>query len=84
MSTSVAPNGRCHFDPKLMPMPTPGPTSTTDDIQPARKVPGLAFGRATEPRSKSPDPAQRVTKRDVAADLGIPALVSGVLNAISS
>ncbi|KAH8064164.1 hypothetical protein JL720_12962 [Aureococcus anophagefferens] len=56
MSTSVAPNGRCHFDPKLMPMPTPGPTSTTDDIQPARKVPGLAFGRATEPRSKSPDP----------------------------
>jgi len=50
MSTHCAPNGRCHFDPKLAPMATPGPTSCGDEIAPARKVPGMAFGRCTEIR----------------------------------
>ena len=68
MSTSVAPNGRCHNDPKLMPMPTPGPTTSDDAIAPARKVPGLAFGRCTEPRGRSPEahkarPRRRATKQ---------------------
>ena len=38
MSTHLAPNGRCHFDPKLAPVATPGPTSCTDEIAPARKT----------------------------------------------
>lgn len=63
MSTHLAPNGRCHFDPKLAPISTPGPTSCTDEIQPARKVPGLAFGRCTESRVRRKQEEQPKPKR---------------------
>jgi hypothetical protein len=59
--------GRCCFDPKLMPVNTPGP-GNPDTSGVRAQVPGMGFGSSTSSRDLKPIKRRRPRKKDLRPD----------------